>query len=139
MSCQQPSGNGRPEKSVTSVNLRRSRYLLTPFLQFTYLSILNQISGRTPSDATQYPVFRMSSPQTKDRRSSVLPQHGYCKITYLKIWTFHQKMSSGSKSSFRQLCCLGDSVDIKSDTADGCADPSTARGGPVALRESTEC
>ncbi|KAH9006451.1 beach-domain-containing protein [Lactarius hatsudake] len=24
---------------------------------FTYLSILNQISGRTPSDATQYPVF----------------------------------------------------------------------------------
>ena len=27
-------------------------------LQFAYLSILNQISGRTPSDATQYPVFR---------------------------------------------------------------------------------
>lgn len=26
--------------------------------QFTYLSILNQLSGRTPSDATQYPVFR---------------------------------------------------------------------------------
>ncbi|OBZ78370.1 Beige 1 [Grifola frondosa] len=24
---------------------------------FTYLSILNQVSGRTPSDATQYPVF----------------------------------------------------------------------------------
>lgn len=24
---------------------------------FTYLSILNQLSGRTPSDATQYPVF----------------------------------------------------------------------------------
>ncbi|KAI9465845.1 beach-domain-containing protein [Lactarius psammicola] len=24
---------------------------------FTYLSVLNQISGRTPSDATQYPVF----------------------------------------------------------------------------------
>lgn len=43
------------------------RYSLTyilafsPFSQFTYLSILNQISGRTPSDATQYPVFRMSS------------------------------------------------------------------------------
>jgi hypothetical protein len=30
-------------------------------------------------------------------------------------------------------------VDIKPDTADGCADPSTARGGPIALRESTEC
>ena len=30
-------------------------------------------------------------------------------------------------------------MDIKPDTADGCADPSTARGGPVALRESTEC
>ncbi len=27
-------------------------------LKFTYISILNQISGRTPSDATQYPVFR---------------------------------------------------------------------------------
>ena len=26
--------------------------------QFTYLSILNQLSGRTPNDATQYPVFR---------------------------------------------------------------------------------
>ncbi|KAI0826715.1 beach-domain-containing protein [Trametes gibbosa] len=43
---------------------------------FTYLSILNQVSGRTPSDATQYPVFpwvlsdytstklELSSPQT---------------------------------------------------------------------------
>ena len=31
----------------------------TDNLQFAYLSILNQISGRTPSDATQYPVFRM--------------------------------------------------------------------------------
>jgi hypothetical protein len=30
-------------------------------------------------------------------------------------------------------------VDTKPDTADGCADPSTARGGPIALRESTEC
>lgn len=28
------------------------------YSQFTYLSILNQVSGRTPSDATQYPVFR---------------------------------------------------------------------------------
>ena len=27
--------------------------------KYTYLSILNQLSGRTPSDATQYPVFRM--------------------------------------------------------------------------------
>lgn len=27
-------------------------------LQFAYISILNQVSGRTPSDATQYPVFR---------------------------------------------------------------------------------
>jgi hypothetical protein len=46
-------------------------------------------------------------------------------------------MSSGSKFSFLQLCCLRDSADTKPDTADGCADPSTARGGPVALREST--
>ena len=27
-------------------------------IEFTYISILNQVSGRTPSDATQYPVFR---------------------------------------------------------------------------------
>jgi hypothetical protein len=26
--------------------------------QFAYLSIINQTSGRTPSDVTQYPVFR---------------------------------------------------------------------------------
>lgn len=33
--------------------------IVTDYLmQFTYLSILNQVSGRTPSDATQYPVFR---------------------------------------------------------------------------------
>jgi hypothetical protein len=47
-------------------------------------------------------------------------------------------MSSGSKPSFFDSVAR-DSVDIKPDTADGCADPSTARGGPVALRESTEC
>ena len=44
-------------------NVRWSSILHIVFsllLQFTYLSILNQISGRTPSDATQYPVFRMS-------------------------------------------------------------------------------
>jgi len=48
-------------------------------------------------------------------------------------------MFSGSESLFLQLRYLRDSVDIKPDTADGCADPSTARGGPVALRESTKC
>ena len=31
------------------------------WLQFTYISILNQVSGRTPSDATKYPVFRKYS------------------------------------------------------------------------------
>jgi Beige/BEACH-like protein len=113
--------------------------IFSPISQFTYLSILNQISGRTPSDATQYPVFRMSSSQTKNPRSSVLPQHGYCKITHLKIWTFHRKTSSGSKSSLLQLGCFIDSADIEPDTADGCADPSKARGGPVSLRQSREC
>lgn len=28
--------------------------------QFAYISILNQASGRTRSDVTQYPVFRLS-------------------------------------------------------------------------------
>lgn len=46
--------------------------IFSPPLQFTYLSILNQISGRTPSDATQYPVFRTSTSQTRT------PAHLYC-------------------------------------------------------------
>ncbi|KAF5370942.1 hypothetical protein D9615_009793 [Tricholomella constricta] len=39
---------------------------------FTYLSILNQISGRTPSDATQYPVFPWV---LKDYSSQILDLH----------------------------------------------------------------
>ncbi|KAG6877946.1 hypothetical protein C0993_001804 [Termitomyces sp. T159_Od127] len=31
---------------------------LINLMQFAYISILNQLSGRTPSDATQYPIFR---------------------------------------------------------------------------------
>jgi hypothetical protein len=47
-------------------NVHRWLLLLEHFtdhihLQFTYLTIINQISGRTPSDATQYPIFRTSS------------------------------------------------------------------------------
>lgn len=34
-----------------------SKWLIN-LIQFTYISILNQLSGRTPSDATQYPIFR---------------------------------------------------------------------------------
>lgn len=49
----------REISNVTGVSLcdvhDRSDVLL---VQFTYLSILNQLSGRTPSDATQYPIFR---------------------------------------------------------------------------------
>jgi hypothetical protein len=51
-------------------------------LQFAYLSMLNQISGRTPSDATQFPVFRMSI-----YRSSFIP-HLFCfslGVTRLRI------------------------------------------------------
>jgi Beige/BEACH domain len=66
MSFRQLSGDGRPERSVTFDNIRLTAYVVfSPLLQFTYLSILNQISGRTPSDATQYPVFRMSVSQTR--------------------------------------------------------------------------
>ncbi|GLB40924.1 putative WD40 repeats [Lyophyllum shimeji] len=39
---------------------------------FTYLSILNQISGRTPSDATQYPIFPWV---LKDYTSQTLDLH----------------------------------------------------------------
>ncbi|KAJ7720932.1 beach-domain-containing protein [Mycena metata] len=35
----------------------QQRWQTREISNFTYLSILNQISGRTPSDATQYPIF----------------------------------------------------------------------------------
>jgi hypothetical protein len=66
-------------------NVRRipdSDAMFLLFLQFAYLSMLNQISGRTPSDATQFPVFRMSI-----YRSSFIP-HLFCfslGITRLRI------------------------------------------------------
>ena len=51
-------------REISNVSLRTvclffvSLTLLFLALKFTYISILNQVSGRTPSDATQYPVFR---------------------------------------------------------------------------------
>ncbi|KAI0002519.1 beach-domain-containing protein [Russula compacta] len=43
----------RPDELSTAQRKWQAREISN----FTYLSILNQISGRTPSDATQYPVF----------------------------------------------------------------------------------
>ncbi|KAI9451783.1 beach-domain-containing protein [Russula earlei] len=43
----------RPDELSTA----QRRWQAREISNFTYLSILNQISGRTPSDATQYPVF----------------------------------------------------------------------------------
>ncbi|TFK65264.1 beach-domain-containing protein [Pluteus cervinus] len=49
-------------KSTTSLKVNdlstaQRKWQAREISNFTYLSILNQISGRTPSDATQYPVF----------------------------------------------------------------------------------
>ncbi|KAG7440786.1 beach-domain-containing protein [Guyanagaster necrorhizus] len=43
----------RPDELATAQRKWQTREISN----FTYISILNQISGRTPSDATQYPVF----------------------------------------------------------------------------------
>ena len=125
MSCQQPNGNGRPEKSVTFVNLRQSCYLLIFFLQFTYLSILNQTSGRTPSDATQYPVFRKPSSQTKATAHMYHPSMGIAGLRVRKFGPLIKKCLQGV-SLCLHVDCLVDLMGVKPDTADGCADPSTA-------------
>ncbi|TBU31477.1 beach-domain-containing protein [Dichomitus squalens] len=46
------SGFGSDELSIA-----QRKWQSREISNFTYLSILNQVSGRTPSDATQYPVF----------------------------------------------------------------------------------
>lgn len=51
------------EISNVRVLVHRLPSLSDSLPKFTYLSILNQTSGRTPSDATQYPVFRRSFAQ----------------------------------------------------------------------------
>ena len=53
--------NGKRGRLVMWVVLRNSVIFGTLTLrQFAYISILNQASGRTRSDVTQYPVFRLS-------------------------------------------------------------------------------
>ena len=50
----------REISNVRHLNLVRNGMLITCF-QFSYICVLNQISGRTPGDATQYPFFRLYS------------------------------------------------------------------------------
>lgn len=46
-------------REISNVSARRFlRGNSFNWTQFAYISILNQLSGRTPNDATQYPVFR---------------------------------------------------------------------------------
>ncbi|KAF8233255.1 beach-domain-containing protein [Tricholoma matsutake] len=45
------------EFRADELSAAQRRWQAREISNFTYLSILNQISGRTPSDATQYPVF----------------------------------------------------------------------------------
>ncbi len=57
LSIAQRKWQSREISNVSSVP-PLGEYVTKTHPQFTYLSILNQVSGRTPSDATQYPVFR---------------------------------------------------------------------------------
>lgn len=57
LSTAQRKWQAREISNVSSSDNVQSYTFVNPE-QFTYISILNQISGRTPSDATQYPVFR---------------------------------------------------------------------------------
>ncbi|PIL27451.1 hypothetical protein GSI_10600 [Ganoderma sinense ZZ0214-1] len=43
--------------SSAELSVAQRKWQSREISNFTYLSILNQVSGRTPSDATQYPVF----------------------------------------------------------------------------------
>ncbi|RPD65419.1 beach-domain-containing protein [Lentinus tigrinus ALCF2SS1-7] len=43
--------------SSDELSIAQRKWQSREISNFTYLSILNQVSGRTPSDATQYPVF----------------------------------------------------------------------------------
>ncbi|KAJ7143646.1 beach-domain-containing protein [Mycena filopes] len=49
-------GTRKTQKS-DDLSTAQRRWQTREISNFTYLSILNQISGRTPSDATQYPIF----------------------------------------------------------------------------------
>ncbi|KAH0828735.1 hypothetical protein J3R83DRAFT_3154 [Lanmaoa asiatica] len=59
MSIAMPMGKGRAALSAHEKALATARrqWQNREISNYTYLSILNQLSGRTPSDATQYPVF----------------------------------------------------------------------------------
>ncbi|KAJ7075426.1 beach-domain-containing protein [Mycena belliarum] len=48
---------GRVFQKTDELSSAQRRWQAREISNFTYLSILNQLSGRTPSDATQYPVF----------------------------------------------------------------------------------
>ncbi|KAN0082499.1 hypothetical protein V8E55_008294 [Tylopilus felleus] len=59
MSIAMPKGNRRASLSAHDKALATAQrqWQNREISNYTYLSILNQLSGRTPSDATQYPVF----------------------------------------------------------------------------------
>lgn len=57
LSTAQRKWQAREISNVSCSVIIHSTYSLSQE-QFAYLSILNQASGRTPGDATQYPVFR---------------------------------------------------------------------------------
>ncbi|KAJ7454045.1 beach-domain-containing protein [Mycena galericulata] len=48
---------GKVFQKVDELSSAQRRWQAREISNFTYISILNQISGRTPSDATQYPIF----------------------------------------------------------------------------------
>ncbi|KAF7293071.1 hypothetical protein MIND_01206500 [Mycena indigotica] len=48
---------GKAFQRNDELSTAQRRWQAREISNFTYLSILNQISGRTPSDATQYPIF----------------------------------------------------------------------------------
>ncbi|KAF8547687.1 beach-domain-containing protein [Imleria badia] len=59
MSIAMPKGMGRAALTADDKALATAQrqWQNREISNYTYLSILNQLSGRTPSDATQYPVF----------------------------------------------------------------------------------
>lgn len=100
MSWQRLSGNGRPGKSVTFVNLQLTWRLLTLYIvhlfehpQSDFWSHAERCHA-VPSISYVIVIF-----PDRGHCLSGSSQHGYCRITNLRLWTSHREIPSGSRLS----------------------------------------
>src|SRR6266851_7260167 len=102
MSCQQPSESGRPEKSVTFVNIRFTYCLLTSLTVHLFEHPQSDFWSHAERCHTVPSISYVISLDW-NHCLSVLPQHGYCKTMNLTLWTSRREIPSGSESLFLQF------------------------------------